>query len=187
MKRYKSYFMETHLNELNQAMRNITALLKKNKINFCFIGGATLKEYDYIRMTDDIDILISKKDKSKFKKLENEYYISPQGNLGPYEWIRPQIDLDVMYSGNFAGDKRGIPYKEPNEISHLSGSLPILDLEYLIQYKLSAGIYDNRLNDFGDIQKLIKINNLPFDYADNFREDLKNKYIEIWKLTFKKL
>lgn len=177
---FRSHFMETFLQDLNQSMRNITALLKKNNIRFCFIGGAILSKYNYDVTTRDIDILVDKNDKSKFKKLENEYYISPQSINGPLEWIRPKVDLDVMYSGNYAGNNQGIKYEDPDKISHKQDNLPILDLKYLIQYKLSSGIYDNRFKDFGHIQELIKLNSLPENYADDFREDLKNKYIEIW-------
>jgi len=187
MRRWKdicrSEFMESFLDDLNQAMRNIAALLKKNKINFCFIGGAILSKYGYKVTTEDIDILIDKKDKSKFKRLENEYYIAPQSINGPLEWLRPQTDLDAMYSGNFAGSPEGIKYDAPNEISHLDHNLPIINLKELIKYKLSSGLYGNRYKDYGHIQGLIKLNNLPQDYAEDFREDLKQLYIKLWNKT----
>ena len=52
-------------------------------------------------------------------------------------------------------------------------------------YKLCAGLYGKaRISDFGDVQKLILNNKLPENFANDFRKDLKDKYIEIWKSTF---
>ena len=50
---------------------------------------------------------------------------------------------------------------------------------------MCAGLYGKvRLKDFGDIQQLIHINKLPLNFADEFRDDIKNKYIELWKTVF---
>lgn len=180
---FRSKFMESFLDEINQAMRNITALLKKNRIDFCFIGGAILSKYGYERTTKDIDILIDKKDKSKFNKLENEYYLSNSSGNKHIEWIRPQTEIDIIYSGEYSGSSNGIKYETPNKISHIENNLPILNLSAMIQYKLCAGLYGDRrrrLKDFQDVFELIFTNKLKEDYADDFREDLKQKYIEIW-------
>ena len=76
---------------------------------------------------------------------------------------------------------KGIEYKEPHEIDKIKNTIPKLTLENMIQYKLCSGLYGKgRMKDFGDVQELIVINDLPKDYADSFRKDLKNKYVEIW-------
>ena len=47
-------------------------------------------------------------------------------------------------------------------------------------YKLSSGMYGNRYKDFDDIQQLILRNKLKRDYADSFREDLREKYAQLF-------
>ncbi len=65
--------------------------------------------------------------------------------------------------------------------------MPIIPLSKLIEYKLICGLYDyDRLCDFGDVQKLIKLNNLTKNFSILFRDDIKEKYLEIWNQTTNK-
>jgi hypothetical protein len=179
---FKSSFMESFLNDLDQAMKNIASILKSKKINFCFIGAAALSKYNYSRLTQDLDILIDKKDKSKFKKLNDEFYISLQSADRIVQWLNPEVELDIFYSKTMI--KTGeLVFDDPSRVSHNMNNLPIMNLSNLIEYKLSSGIYGKRSIDFGDVEKLIKINKLSKSYAEknNFRDDLKVKYGELWK------
>lgn len=187
MKRYKrieSAFMESFIKDQNENMKIISKVLKQNDIDFCFIGGAILPEYGYNRTTEDIDILISKSDKDKFLKLAGTYLKRKfKDAQKSFYWNNPKIQIDIIYSGDKAGDMtKGIEYKEPYEIDMVKNSIPKLTLENLIQYKLCSGLYGKgRLKDFGDVQQLIIINDLDKEFANSFRKDLKNKYIEIWE------
>ena len=69
LKRYKieSKFMENFINDLNKVMKDITKLFNEYDIEFCFIGGAARNQYNYRKITEDIDILVSKYDKENFR------------------------------------------------------------------------------------------------------------------------
>ena len=182
-KRIESQFMESFVNNQEETMKTIAKVLKQNQIEFCFIGGAVLPEYGYNRVTEDIDILVSKKDKDKFLTLAGTYLKRKfKDAQKSFYWNNPKTQIDVIYSGDRAGDMtKGIEYKEPHEIDKIKNTIPKLTLENMIQYKLCSGLYGKgRMKDFGDVQELIVINDLPKDYADSFRKDLKNKYVEIW-------
>ena len=189
MKKYKhsSTFMESFIKDRQNTMNLITQVLKNKDIDFCFIGGAVLPDYHYERMTSDIDILISYKDKEKFLTLIGSYFKRKFKNIQKsLFWNNPKTEIDIIFSREKAGDiNKGIPYKEPKELSKMKHSVPILTLKNIVQYKLCAGLYGKvRLKDFSDIQQLIHINKLPIDFADKFRDDIKNKYIELWKSVF---
>jgi hypothetical protein len=186
LKRYSElkklfFFMETIM---PKAMIEIVEILNNKNIDFCFIGGSILPKYGYNRTTNDIDILISRKDRLKFETLVGTYIKRAfSGATKKFIWNSTKTKIDIIYSGEFAGSTTNIEFFEPKKISSIKNGLPILKLNYLIFYKLVSGIYGKRLKDFGDIQELIKINNLPEDYANNFKNDLKKKYIEIWNNT----
>jgi hypothetical protein len=176
--------MESYVKERTEVMKAITRVLKSKDIDFCFIGGAALPEYNYNRMTEDIDILVSKKDKEKFLSLTGTYLKRKFKDAEKsFYWNNPKTQIDVIYSGDKAGDKnKGIEYKEPHTISKIKDSLPTITLKNLIQYKLCSGMYGiARYKDFGDIVALIEVNKLSIDFADKFRDDLKEKYIQLWK------
>lgn len=178
MKRYqsklKSMFMESFINDLKNSMKSIYNILKSNNINFIFIGGATLPFYNYNRTTEDIDILISKEDKAKFESLNGKYFKKAfQGATRTFVWNNPKTKIDILYSGD---EKQSLEYKEPKEIGYKKNGLPFITLENLIEYKLSA----NRYIDLNDVEQLITKNKLSKNLADNFKKDLRKKYVEIW-------
>jgi len=183
---YKSMFMESYVKDLWTSLKSISKLLKQFKISFTFIGGAARNQYGYQKITEDIDILIARKDKEKMKNLPIGF-IKDIGNKKGKRFLLhdPKTNIDIIYEDEISGDGvNGIKFLNPDRITNIIKSEPFISLKALIMYKLSSGIYGNaRYKDFDDIIELIKRNNLSINYANKFREDLKNKYIELWNQT----
>lgn len=176
----KSTLLESFIKDSEKAKKAIVSLLKDNNIEFVFIGGLARNHYASIRTTDDIDILVAKKDKDKVKNLPIGYIKNLSGDTARvFKLHDPEIKIEILYSGDYAGNKDGIIYKEP----HLISNGDIISLKNLIEYKLSSGLYGKRFKDYGDIQDLIKQNNLKKNFANSFREDLKKLYLELWEAT----
>lgn len=175
---------ENYIKNLNKAFTEIDLILTEEGIDYCIIGGSALSKYGYVRQTEDIDILIDREDKDKLDNLPIGYIRKLSSkSLKLHE---PEVRIDVIYSGEKAGDSRGVPYGKPSTLSHIDRDyqVNVMDLQFLIIYKICSGLYGNRLKDFGDVQELIKANSLPKKYLNNkTREDIEAKYIEIWNLT----
>lgn len=179
----ESHFMESFIQDLKKSVISLTKLLKDYGINFTIIGGGARNEYGPNRITEDVDILVDIKDKDKMLDLPIGFIRDKSNGRGKvYSLHEPQTKVEVIYTGEKAGDKRGITYIDPSKVSEEHYGVPFLTLKSLIEYKLSSGIYGKRMKDFGDIQDLISYNSLPKEYAinNNFRSDLANKYEEIW-------
>ena len=184
MERYQSIFMESFISDLKDSLIKITMIFKDKGIRFTVIGGASLSKYGYARMTEDIDLLVHKDDRSKIKDLPIGYIRElSNGSAKVFSLHEPKTKIEIIYSGERAGDSRGIEYIDPSKISVEEDGIPYIDLKSLIMYKLCAGIYGKRLKDFADVQELIVRNKLKRNFADKFRSDLKQKYIEIFDLV----
>jgi len=179
----ESKFMESYKSELDKALTKITKIFNDYNVNFTFIGGVARNEYASTRMTDDVDLLVSITDKDKIKEIPigimND---KSSGRLKVFNLHEPHTKVEIIYSGDVAGNKDGIIYLDPSKVSELHSNLPFLTIENLIMYKLSSGIYGKRYKDFGDIQDIVKQNKLPRNLArlNKFRIDLVDKYEEIW-------
>jgi len=175
---------ESYIKELDYAFHEIDVIFSEAGIDYCIIGGAALGKYGFLRQTEDIDILVSKLDKKKLDNLPIGYIRKITDKL--FHLHEPEAKIEVIYSGEIAGNKNGIPYYEPIDISieDKKTHAQFISLYALVIYKLSAGIYGKRLKDFGDVQELIIRNKLPIDYLDKEREDIKNKYLSIWNLIY---
>jgi len=185
MRKINSLFMDSFSKELNNSLEAIYNLFTEYSISFVFIGGAARNQYAPSRITEDIDILVNFYDLDKIKNLPIGYIRDLTGNSRSLKLHNPETMIDVIYTGEVAGDQRGIIYYIEN-INYID-KLPFLSLENLIRFKLSAGLYGNRLKNFGDVQDLILANGLNRDFAKNFRQDLKDKYNEILNLIVKEL
>jgi predicted nucleotidyltransferase len=188
IERYKSRFIETHILELHKAIKALSDILKIYDIDFTIIGGAARNEYKYLKITEDIDILVAKEDKEKMKNIPIGYMKDlSSGRVKKFSLHEPKTMIDIIYEGEISGDGiNGLKFVNPKSIStHING-FPYISLKNLIEYKLSSGIYGHqRYKDIDDIIELIKRNNLKKNFANNFRKDLQEKYIELWNETYK--
>jgi hypothetical protein len=177
---FQSKYTENFIKDITEVILQIKNLFDIYNIHYIIIGGASLSEYHYNRLTTDVDILVSKNDKEKIMSL-------PIGFINVKSPKRlflqdPQTKIEIIYSDEVSGDGvNGLKFKEPDNLASKNNPVYI-SLFNLIQYKLSSGLYGHlRLRDFADVQELIRLNKLPKSYCDLSRDDIKNKYLEIWK------
>jgi hypothetical protein len=181
---YESYFkMEENKYFIAKAIPIISKLFKDNDIEYCLIGGASLPSYKLNRATEDVDFLIFSSDRKKIEELIGIYFkLAFPNSTRKLIHNDSKVIVEFLFSGEETGGLGGIKFENPNRVSKQKDGINIITLEKLIEYKLSSGIYGKRLKDFGDVQELIKLNNLPIEFANSFRQDIKNKYIEIWSM-----
>lgn len=174
-------FMGSFQTDLELTKKELKRIMKLYNIPFVFIGGVARNKYASPRMTSDIDILVSTKDKNKLKKIPIGYLkCLSKDSLKKFKLHEPKAEIEIIFSGEKAGNNLGIEYPEPKTID--SGD-NVMTLESLIKFKLCSGIYGKRYKDFGDVQDLIKERKLKKNFANRFRNDLKIKYEELWEET----
>lgn len=183
-KPYRSFFMESFLKDTWKTMVKLTKIFRDNDINFTFLGGVTLGQYGYPRFTEDIDILVDRDDKEKMNNLPIGYIRPIGNNLKRFFWNDPKTKIDVIYTGEISGNNvNGLEYVSPNKISSDVNGIPVINLDDLIQYKISASLYNisRHGKDFLDVIELIKRNHLSKDFGIKFRSDIRSKYLQLWE------
>lgn len=178
---HENSFLEGYIKDLETTKQKIRSLLDSYNIPFVFIGGVARNEYARARTTSDVDILVSSKDRQKMLNLPIGYIKCLTKDSGKrFVLHEPKTEVEVMYSGEKAGNNKGIEFPEPTKIDNGKN---VMTLKSLIEFKLCSGLLAKRYKDYGDIQDLIKENKLPKNYAKNFRGDLKELYEQLWENT----
>jgi len=178
---HENAFLEGYIKDLNLTKKQIKKLLDEYNIPFVFIGGVARNEYARARTTSDVDILVSSKDKQKMLSLPIGYIkCLTKDSAKKFLLHEPKTELEVMYSGEKAGNNKGIEFPEPQKIDNGNNVMTLLSL---VEFKLCSGLLANRYKDYGDIQDMIKENKLPKNYAKDFRKDLKDVYEDLWEKT----
>lgn len=180
----EGFFMESFQSSLRMTMRSLAQVLQDHGVRFCFIGGAAVNAYGEHRTTEDVDVLVDVRDGEKLEGIPIGFI--RHKSRRSLQLQDPRAQVDVIFSGDPAGDARGPTYELPQNIDHTDPMLgvPIIDLRELIFYKVASGLYGNRFKDLGDVQALIVKNRLPCDLLDGRRTEdaaVVDRYREIWR------
>lgn len=173
-------FMESYQKDLEKTLEKIKKLFDQYDIDFCFIGGIAVNYYGHQRTTDDVDLLVDRHDKEKIQKIPIGFMRDITGNGKIFNFHNPSTRLEILYSGEHAGNKDGPEYVDPALVKKDDR---FINLKFLVFYKVASGFYGKRYQDWGDVQNLIKKNALQKDFLDKF--DIQypmvvKKYKEIW-------
>lgn len=140
------------------------------------IGGVALGAYNYIRNTEDVDILINKSDYTKVADaiIQNSGLFLGKNN----KFSLAGHTIQICYDGLKV---QKTIFKKP--ANHKPG-LRVIDLPELLVMKIEAGI--NQFRHRADFIELVKRNNISLEYLEDNVFGLLDKMakaqaIELWK------
>jgi hypothetical protein len=172
--------------KLHEALRSLQLRLDELNISYAVIGGMALTAHGYARMTEDIDILITR---PELKKLHEElvgrgYRTEFAGAKNIRDTITG-VKIEFVLVGDYPGNGKAQPVSFP----HPSDTDPIeqdgvkfIGLSGLVELKLASGMTGgaDRARDLVDVQQLITILKLPRTFSERLHEHVRPKYEEIW-------
>src|ERR1041385_8048186 len=148
---------------INKTLARLANELEQREIDYMVIGGLALLAHGYPRFTENIDLVMSQKDRQKFHS-------------------ELSTSIKVMTTGEFPGDGKPKPVSmpRPDEASIEIDGIKFVTLEKLIELKLASGISaPDRLKDLADVQELIKLKHLDADFALRLNPYVRSKYLEL--------
>lgn len=170
---------------VHEALRKITARLDELGIPYAVADGMALFEHGYRRFTEDIDILVTQRDlKMIHEKLEGRGYLPPFERAKNLRDTELGVRIEFLVAGQFPGDGKPKPiaFPDPSEVAELRAGIRCLNLPTLIELKLASGMTDpGRQKDLADAIELIKILDLPEDFAGKLHAFVRGKYAELWR------
>ncbi len=153
---------------------NVAKDLDELGIEYCIIGGIALGVHNYLRYTEDIDILVSKSSASKIQELIGHgYTLRPGSNKNLTYTIGPKrIPIDILVEGDIEGD---VSLPNPVNVRVKLFGVWYLDLPSLIEFKLNAG----RDKDISDVRELIKANSLDQSFSTGLNSSVRSKFLSL--------
>lgn len=171
--------------KVHQTLSRIARQLDELGIDFALAGGLAVGLKGHLRVTVDVDILITAEGLKRFKEhwLGRGYVEKFRGSKGVRD-TESGVPVDFLIAGEFPGDGRPKPISFPDPASIPPGEAPyrILDLRTLIELKLASGLSaPDRLVDLADVLALIRANGLPEAFASSLDPSVREKYLELWR------
>jgi hypothetical protein len=137
------------------------------------------------RFTEDVDILVTKEDLKKVHDLlEGRGYLPPHRNSKHLRDTELGVKIEFLTTGDFPGDGKPKPvaFPDPRAVSFEADGIRYVNLSTLVELKLASGMSSaHRLKDLADVQELIKLLQLPLEFAGQLNPFVRDKYTELWK------
>jgi hypothetical protein len=171
--------------DVQRALEILAHRLEQLEIPYAIVGAMALNEYGYRRVTEDVDVLLTRDGLNRFKQrwLGRGYVEKFHGSRGLRD-TENGVPIDVVVTGDYPGDGRPKPvvFPDPAELARRGSRVRLLPLPKLIELKLASGMSaPHRLRDLADVLELIRVTNLPWELAVDLDESVRDKYRELWR------
>ena len=167
-----------------QALRKIASRLDELGIPYAIVGGMAVSAHGAFRTTDDVDILVTAEGLSKIHSaLEGLGYVPPFPGSKQLKDVETSIRIEFLVTGQFPGDGKPKPvaFPAPQDVAVEIDGVKYVNLPKLIELKLASAMTGAaRSRDFGDVEALIDVLDLPLGFAAQLNEFVRMKYVEKW-------
>lgn len=174
---------------LNNTLTQLAEDLKSRGIDYVVIGARALFAHGLRRFTNNIDIVLTAEGLERFitpitgKAPQTLCNYNPDVTAYKRVYsVRHGIGITVMTTGEYPGDGKPKPVAmpEPSTASTEIDGIKFVTLEKLIELKLASGMSaPDRLKDLADVQELIKIRELPEDFAERLDPYVREQFSEL--------
>ena len=171
-------------NAVHHALRRITARLRELGIPHAVVGGMAMFFHGYRRFTEDVDILVTSESlKVIHEKLEGLGYVPPFQGSKHLRDTEQGVKIEFLVSGGFPGDglPKPVSFPDPAKVAIEIEGIPCINLPTLVELKLASGMTNAaRLKDLSDAQEMIRVLDLPRDFAAQINPFVRDKFEELW-------
>lgn len=176
-----AYFVKE--GRLHETVRRLATRLNAEGISYALVGGMALGEHGYVRMTEDVDVLLTPEGLARFQeRFVGRGYVSTHPVARAFRDVESRVRIEVRVSGDYPGDGRPKPvrFPDPGVASVTSDDLQTLSLAKVVELKLASGMTaPHRLRDLADVQELIKARGLDESFASQLDESVRPTYLDL--------
>lgn len=173
---------------VQSTLERLARRLEQEGIPYAVIGGMALNVHGYVRVTRDVDVLLSPEGLDAFARLcvGRGYVAAFPGARKMFIDSESRTPVEVVTAGEYPGDGKPKPvaFPDPATSSVEIDGIRVVALPTLIELKLASGLSaGHRLRDLADVQDLIVTLELPLDLAESLDASVREEYRRLWNLA----
>ena len=171
---------------VHRTMYRLARTLGEAGIDYVIVGGMALAQHGLLRVTQDVDILMTP---AGLRKLSDQapalgFARAFEGARKTFVDIETRVRVEVLTSGEYPGDGRPKPvsFPDPHDAACEIEGVKVITLEKLIEIKLASGLSaPHRLRDLADVQDLIACLKLSAQFAQRLDASVRAAFEERWR------
>jgi hypothetical protein len=169
-----------------RTLYKITRALNSLGIPYAVVGGMALFRHGVRRFTEDVDILVTKRDLNTIhEQFEGRGYLAPFAKSKHLRDTQTGVKIEFITTGEYPGDgkKKPVVFPDPRDVSFDADEISYVNLQTLVQLKLASGMtHPGRLKDLSDVLELIRVLELPIDFSERLNPFVRSKFKDLWNL-----
>lgn len=169
---------------VQEALSKITRKLNDFGVPYCVVGGMALFLHGYRRLTEGVDILVTRDGlKEIHAKLDDLGYLPPFDHSKNLRDTDLGVRIEFLIAGEYPGDGKPKPvaFPDPTTSGVEVDGIAYLSLPRLVELKLASGMTNiSRMRDLSDVLELIKARGLLLAFAEELDPFVRDKYRELW-------
>jgi hypothetical protein len=174
--------------DVRKTLRNLSRLLAGEGISYAVLGAMALGEHGYVRMTEDVDVLVTARGLEEFVQrfVGRGYAAAYPGANRIFRDTETGVRVDFVVSGEFPGDgkPKAVAFPDPTESAEEIDGVRLLTLPRLVEVKLASGMSSpDRLRDLADVQELIRVIGLDESFAERLDPSVRERFLELRAVT----
>lgn len=178
----RRYFMGE--GRLNKSLARVVGDLTQHGIDYMVIGAVALLAHGFPRLTEDIDLVLTKEGLESFHRelIGMDYIPAFPGARKRLRSTTDGVIIEIMTTGEYPGDGKPKPVSipEPLTASTEIDGVRFVTFEKLIELKLASGMTaPYRLKDLADVQELIKIRGLQPEFAERLDPYVREEFVKL--------
>jgi len=170
--------------DLRATMKRLAARLAAEKIPYAVVGAMALGQHGYVRMTEDINVLVTRQGLRRFSQTcsGKGYVPTHRGSKRMFRDAETGVRIEFLVAGEFPGNGKPKPvaFPDPASCSVEVEGIRVVALPRLIELKLASGLTaPDRLRDLADVQELIRSERLTARFAGQLDASVRPKFREL--------
>ena len=178
------FFMQK--GKVYETLQNLARNLSREEIDYALVGGMALAAHGYVRLTQDVDLLMTSESLEQFQSrlIGRGFVPAFPGAKRRFRDASTNVLVEILVTGEYPGDgkPKSVQFPNPSEVAIELEGVRVVCLERLVELKLASGISaGDRLKDLADVIELIRTLKLPQDLAAQLDFSVRDEYLRLWQ------
>lgn len=165
-------------------LRKIVRRLDQLGIPYAIAEAMAMFQHGYRRFTEDVDLIVTSEGLAEIhRQLEGAGYLPLFTGSKQLRDTETGVRIEFLVAGQYPGDGKPKPvaFPDPATVNVELDGVRFLPLKDLVELKLASGTTNpGRLKDLADVQEMIRVLNLPIDFAEQLDASVRQEFQRLW-------